>query len=117
VRIKIRVRQSLSIPFEEDIRFATSTSPELINVEVKKSRQVLLTGLMAGEAMLIVSTSSGRQVFVVEVTGLIDQGAPLILAAGARTPPEGMPFSGSYELSYAAAGDDGPAMLRHKISL
>lgn len=54
-RIRILVHQSLAVPFEEDVSFATSTSPDLVTVEIKNPRQVLLTGLTMGEAMLIVT--------------------------------------------------------------
>lgn len=54
---------------------------------------------------------------MVEVTGLTGQGSLSALVTGAQSLRDGGAFSGSYEVSYATAGDDGPATLRHKISL
>jgi hypothetical protein len=111
-RIKLLTQNIQELTYDEPIVAVTVVDPSIASAATRGERSVVVTGLKAGETLLIISGTNSRRAYVVEVVR-----PPRRAVARAdedvRHNAELASYTGFYALHFAPGFDGAPSLLRH----
>lgn len=109
-RLKLTAQIARAVIFSEAITSAIVIDPAIATVEVKGDRIALVTGLMIGSTILIISGKSGRTTYALDVAR--PQVARRRGTDENRRARQLGSSSGSYRLYFTPGANGGPSLLR-----
>lgn len=110
-RIKLRVRSTQELTFDDAIINLTVLDPNVAAAETKNARNVVITGLNVGETILIISGKNRRSAYVIQV--VLQPRAARSSGNTTHLNEHAESFSGSYGLYFSPGFDGAPSLLRH----
>lgn len=110
-RIKLLVRNASTLTFDEAIVAVTVLDPNVAIVEPRGERNVVITGLTAGETILIISGKNRRRTYVIQVMRPLRVRPASDASDGRNKPVES--FSGVYSFYFSPGFQGAPSLLRH----
>lgn len=110
-RIKLLAGSIRELTFGEAIVAVTVLDPTVAAAETKADRGLVVTGLNAGETILIISGKNKRSTYVIQVVRPT-RAARLNGNIAERRESAGS-FSGFYRFSFSPGFDGAPSLLRH----
>lgn len=113
-RLRVVVGQPRRVPFAISITSVLIVSPEIASAELNIGG-LMLTGLQAGETILIVFNGDRRYTYLVEVVGSKQSTIQENRASAEASASEQGNLSGSYVLSYSAPFGTGLTLLRQNF--
>jgi hypothetical protein len=115
-RITIVIKQTRKITVDESIRSATAVDESVATVEINADNILTIRAVDFGETMIVVTTESGREIFVIEVVG-----NPVIAkteqSAKVSKVKKSSPNVGFYQVNAAFSPEAGGFVAQQKISL
>jgi hypothetical protein len=109
-RIKLLVQTPREVAFGEPITSVIVVDPAIATAEVKGERSVLITGLMKGDTILIISGKSSRTTYALDV-----ERHPIVKRPGSdeeRRAESLESYSGFSSLYFTQGFNGGPSLLR-----
>jgi hypothetical protein len=110
-RIKLLVSNTRELIFDEAIVAFTILDPNVAAAETTGERGLVITGLNAGETILIISGQNRRSTYVIQVVR-----PPRAARVNGNIPERresAESFSGFYRFSFSPGFDGAPSLLRH----
>lgn len=115
-RIKLTTGEKRELNFGEAVKTATVLDESVASAEIKGERQVTLTGVGAGETVLILSGKEVRSTYVVQVIRPAMRRPPRLNPNNVnRLNLESDPFSGIYTLYFSPGLGGAPSLARHSF--
>lgn len=112
-RVKLLVGNIHELTFDEAILAVTVLEPNVAAANTKTDRTLVITGLNAGETILIISGKNKRSTYVIQVVRPPRAAQPDGNDARRNEPTES--FSGFYGLRFSPGFDEAPALLQHNF--
>lgn len=110
--IKLLAQNIQELTYDEPIVAVTVVDPSIASAGTKGERVVVVTGLTAGETLLIISGANSRRAYVVEVVRP-PRRAVARSNEDAGHNAEVASYTGFYALHFAPGFDGAPSLLRH----
>jgi hypothetical protein len=110
-RTKLLVGNIHELTFDEAIVAVTVLEPSVAAAEAKTDRTLVVTGLNAGETILIISGKNRRSTYVIQVVRPPRAAQSNGNEARRNEPDES--FSGFYALHFSPGTDSAPSLLHH----
>lgn len=112
-RIKLLVRNTRELTFDEAIVAFTVLDPNVVAAETKGERGLLITGLNTGETILFISSKNRRSTYLIQV--IRPPRAVRLNGHLARQGELAESFSGFYSLSFSPGFEGAPSLLRQNF--
>ena len=109
-RIRILVHNTHELTFDEAIIVVTLLDPNVAAAETQAAHRLVITGLNAGETLLIVAGKHNHTAYIIQVAR--PPRATKLDGSGAALNQEAAAYSGFYALHFSPGTDGAPSLLR-----